>query len=134
MARLSGKAGAASVGSLTSLILTGWEYEETSSNIEATAAGDLFTERIHLRSDWRATVRALLSATPPYAMVAIPVGQEVSMSLKVLAADSNPLITDTGLCVSGRIVHEHDGATTLEMELQSSDGSAGPTVDTTPAT
>lgn len=133
MARLTGKAGAAVVGALNAIVLDGWEYEETSIDVETDAAGDSFQDRTPLRRDWTATVRGLMAVTPPYANVAIPVGQEVSFSLKVLAADTNPLITDTGLCRRGRIEHPHDGATRIEIELYSSDGSAGPTVDTSPA-
>lgn len=133
MARQTGKAGAASIGALSAIILDSWEYEETSSNVEITAAGDTATERAHLRLDWRVTVRGYLSATPPYAMLAIPVGTEAVVALKILIGDSAPWMTDTGLVVRGRVEHPHDGPTRIEAEIVSSDGSAMPTFDTTPA-
>lgn len=133
MARLTGKAGAATLGSLTTIVLDGWEYEETSTNIESHAAGDTHTDRTHLRLDWRATIRGFLAVTPPYANIAIPVGTEAAMALKALSADTNPLIADTGLVTRARIEWPHDNLVRIEAEIMSSDGSAGPTVDTSPA-
>jgi hypothetical protein len=132
MARISGKAGAATIGG-TAVVLTGWTFESRSTNIEATAAGDVATERIHLRTDWTATIRARLSATPPYDVHTDLVGTEAAIVLKMLAGDTNGVVSDTGLVNRTQIVHNHDGATELEVEVVSSDGSAGPTYDESPA-
>ena len=132
MARLTGKAGAASLAAAT-VVLTGWELEVSSSNVTTTAAGDPSTDRAHLRNDWRATVRALLSVTPPYDVHLDLVGTEVALVLKILAADTNGIFSDTGLVESARINHPHDGGTELEVTVISSDGAALGTYDESPA-
>lgn len=132
MARLTGKAGAATIGG-AAVVLTGWEYEASSSNVETTAAGDTATDRVHLRGDWRATVRALLAVTPPYDVHTDLVGTEVALVLKILSGDTNGIVSDTGLVESARINHAHDAGTELEVVVVSSDGSAMPTYDETPA-
>lgn len=132
MARLTGKAGAASIGG-ASVVLTGWEFETTSTNVEATAAGDVATERVHIRKDWRATIRGLLSATPGYDIHTDLVGTNAAMVLKILSTDTNGIVQDTGLVTSARVVHNHDAATEIEVEIVSSDGSALPDYDETPA-
>jgi hypothetical protein len=133
MARLTGKAGAATIGG-SAVVLTGWEYEATSTNVETTAAGDVATDRAHIRQDYTATIRMALSVTPGYNVHTDLVGTEVAFVLKVLSGDTNGLIADTGLVTSARINHPHDAETELEVTIVSSDGSAMPTYDETPAT
>jgi len=132
MARLTGKAGAATIGG-SAVVLSGWEFETTSTNIETTAAGDVATDRVHIRLDWTATIRMLLSTTPPYNVHTDLVGTEVAIVLKVLSSDTNGIVADTGLITSARIVHNHDAASELEVTCVSSDGSATAVYDETPA-
>lgn len=132
MARLTGKAGAATLGG-TAVLLNGWEFETTSNNIEITAAGDVAIDRTHLFTDWRATIRAFFPTTPPYNIHTDLVGTEVAVALKILTGDANPIISDTGLVNSVRLTHNHDQATEVEVEVISSDGSAVPTYDESPA-
>lgn len=132
MARITGKAGAATIGAATT-VLSGWTYEAKSANIESTAAGDVATGRTHLRLDWTATIRMKLNVTPPYDVHTDLVGTEVAIVLKMLTSDSNGIVSDTGLITKAQIVHNHDGDTELEVEVMSSDSSAGPTYDESPA-
>lgn len=133
MARLTGKAGAATIGG-TAVVLTGWEFESTSTNVESTAAGDVATDRTHIRTDWTATIRCVVAVTPPYDVHTDLVGTESAIVLKVLTGDAAGIVSDTGLVQSARIVHNHDAPTELEVTVISSDGSAGPTYDESPAT
>jgi len=134
MARLTGKAGGAVLGADTLAAVSGWEYEATSTNVETTAAGDVATDRVHIRTDYTATIRLLLSTTPGYNVHTDLVGTEVAFELKILSSDANGIVEDTGLITSSRIVHNHDAATEVEVTVVSSDGSANPAYDESPAT
>lgn len=132
MARLTGKAGAATIGG-AAVVLTGWEFETTSTNVDTTAAGDVATDRHHIRLDWRATIRALLSVAPGYDIHTDLVGTSAAIVLKILSGDTNGIVEDTGLVTSSRLVHNHDAATELEVEVVSGDGSATVTYNESPA-
>ena len=133
MARLTGKAGAATVGG-SAVVLTEWTYEESSENVKTTAAGDTYTDRAHIRKDWKATITGRIATTPPYDSFIDTAGTEVAMVLKVLSGDTNGLVTDTGLVERVNWVHPHDDAVEISIDIISSDGSAGPTLDESPAT
>jgi hypothetical protein len=132
MARKTGKAGSASVGG-TAWIVTNWSYEETTSTAEIEAMGDAFVERVAIRKDWTVEVEGYLSATEPYSQLTTAgAGSSVALLLKTDSAHTNPVISDTGLCTSMSMEVPHDGPITLHCTVVSEDGSAGPTVDTSP--
>lgn len=131
MARLTGKAGAATVGSLTGLVITGWEFEETGNNVTSTAAGDTVVHREPLQTDWSGSITWYLSDTPAYSNIVVPVNTNVAISLKFLASDTNPVIVGTGLVSRFRVAHPADGMTTCTCEVIASSGTF--TIDTTPA-
>lgn len=133
MARLTGKAGAAVLASDTISAILSWEYEATSNNIETPASGDTATDRTHLRTDYTATIRMPLSVTPPYNVHTDLVGTEIAFELKILASDANGIVEDTGLVESARITHDIENATVVEVVIKSSDGSANPAYDESPA-
>ncbi len=131
MARYSGRGGSVILNGVT-WVATEWEIEEISNNVEVPAMGDIATERIHLRKDWAGALHGLLSTSEPLSAALIPVGSEVSFSLRLLATSSSAFITDTGLVTSGRITCPVSGPVTLQADIKSSDGSASFNMDTTP--
>ena len=131
MARYSGRAGSIVLNSVT-WVATEWEIEETSTNVEAPAMGDIATERIHLRKDYTGRISGLLATGEPLTAALIPVGTDVAFSLRLLSTSGSPFITDTGLVTRGRITCPVSGPVTLQAEFASSDGSASFNLDTTP--
>jgi hypothetical protein len=133
MARLTGKAGAVTVGG-TTWIVTSWSYSESVDAADIRAMGDTWTERVALFKDYTVEVEGYLSTTEPYAQLSTAgAGSSVAFTLKTESADTNPVVSDTGLCTEMSLETPHDGPVTVRCTIVSEDGAAGPTVDTSPS-
>lgn len=122
MARYTGKDGSASIGGVA-WKLTNWDFEVTSKSVEVPAAGDPWTERVHLRGDWRATVQGVMDVTTVATYMPAAIGSTAAIVLVPVAGGS---ISDTGIVTSAKYSSPIDGPITVEATIESSDGSAGP--------
>ena len=138
---VTGKAGAITFGGIqANFRLLSWTLTVTSKNIETTAAGDTYTDRVHLTNDWKlefegqALDQAGWDLGQGNAAATPLVGTEAAATLKRKSGDTAAYFSDTGLVTDIVVSHPSDGATTVRGTMMSSDGSAGPTFDDTPAT
>jgi len=132
---VTGKAGVVTIGTVAANFkLTSWTYEATARLIDGSAAGDTWTDRVAIRNDYRAQMEGVALDQAAWDLGQDLVGTEAAFTLKRKSADVNAYVLDTGIVESCAVEHPHDNATTVRLVVLSSDGSAGPTVDTTPAT
>lgn len=122
MARYSGKDGSASIGGVA-WKLTKWSFEATSKNIEIPAAGDPWTERVHLRGDWKADVEGVSDTQLVATYMPPSIGSTAAIVLVPGGAGS---IADTGIVIAAQYESPIDGPLRITATIESSDGSEGP--------
>jgi hypothetical protein len=120
------------IGAVVIPVGRGWTVEETSVNVDVTAAGDTVMDRENLRKDFTVDWRALLEVASPYVLPADVVGTKVAFSCEIIAADANGIKSGTALVDSFRIEATYDGAVELSGRLIA--GGTALATDTSPAT
>src|SRR5687767_7958005 len=97
MAKLTGKDLNLVLGGTVVKVMRGWEVEDSSVNVDTTAAGDPVMDRAPIRGDWRLTWNALINVEIPYIIPSNITNTVVAFSAEVVAADANGLAASTGL-------------------------------------
>jgi hypothetical protein len=134
MATITGKAGAVTIAAaaVNGKVLS-WRLNVTSKNVETPAAGDTWMERIHLLSDWEATIEFEAADQATWDMNQAQVGTEVAIALKRKSGDTNAYFAATGLMTDAPLELPADNAVKVQITVKCSTAAA-PTFDTTPAT
>lgn len=134
MATISGQDGAVTIAAaaVTGKI-TNWDLNVTSKNFESPGAGDDWMERVHLLSDWEASVEFNAPDQAAWDLHQGLVGTNAALALKRKTGDANPYFSATGLVTDAKVTSPIDGAITGTLTVKCSQATA-PTFDTTPAT
>jgi hypothetical protein len=132
MAVITGKDGAISLGGgAVNGKVRSWTLNYTSTNVDASGAGDAVDELVHLRKNWVISGEFLALNQADWDLDLSLVGTAAVVSLKRIAADTNPFATGTGLVTQMQVTHEYDQPTTVTFEVRSTGTDL--TFDTTPA-
>ena len=133
MAVITGKDGAVTLGGgAINGTVREWMWEGNSKSVETDGMGDAWIPSVHIRSSWKATIRALAPDVADWDLDQGLLGTAAAVALKRKSADTNPWFSDTGLVTRFSITHNHEEATEFEIDVIGSTASA-PTFDTTPA-
>jgi hypothetical protein len=132
MAVITGKDGAISLGGgAVNGKVRSWTLNYTSTNVDASGAGDVVDELVHLRKNWVISGEFLALNQADWDLDLSLVGTAAAVALKRIAADTNPFATGTGLVTQMQVTHGYDQPTTVTFEVRSTGTDL--TFDTTPA-
>lgn len=87
----------------------GWNYEQTVTEIDATAAGDLVIDREPLRYDYTVEFNGLLEIASPYVLPIAIFATKAAWAAQLDAADDNGIVSGVGLFNRFRIEAVYDG-------------------------
>jgi len=124
--RFTGNDGAASVNG-NSYAIKEWSAEETAKTAEGSAAGDIGTHRTFLRTDWKASAKFVCADgdTPTGPFTDLRAGLPVAFAGQVDAGVG--VWSATGIITRVGLASPIDDLVTVDVEMESSDGSAQPT-------
>lgn len=140
MARRTGKdgnvilatPGAPTVPSVLIPALREWTYREGTRSVDATAAGDSWDDTEALRGNYEFTFRALLEIASPYVIPAQGLrGVKAAWVGEIIAADTNGLVSATGLVEEVQVTTPYDGMVEITGRIVT--GGTAVTWDLSPA-
>jgi hypothetical protein len=131
MAKRTGKDLAILINAAAIAVPTGWSYEETDSTAETTAAGDAWIDRASLRGDFTVEWNARVEIAATYVLPVTVRGTLAAFSCEIIAADTNGIVSGTGLVTMFRIEAAYDQPMATSGRIQSA--ATPPSFDPTPA-
>lgn len=120
------------IGATVVPVSRGWTVEQTSQNVDVTAAGDAVMDRESLRYDFVIDWRALVEVASPYVFPGDVVGTKVAFAAELVSSDVNGIKSGTALVDSFRIEAVYDGAAEISGRLIA--GGTALATDLSPAT
>lgn len=95
-----------------------WESEDSSVDVDSTAAGDAVMDNTNLRKTFSIKGSCLLTIAAPYVAPTSLVGTKVAVKLKIIAADTSGFVECTSALVKRfTIGGAHDGMMKYSFEL-----------------
>jgi len=133
MASITGKGGAVTIAAAA---VTGkvreWSLELEAGTVDDTAMGDTWKSQVPLTNQWVARFTAIMPTGTNADFYPASIGADVAITLKRLAADTNPVFSDTGILKNITLTSPATDLTTYEVVVEGNSGAA-PSFDTTPA-